>query len=309
MSKSSVYWGTFLITIGGLFLLRSLSLLDADLSIFIQLWPVFLILWGLSIIKFPDIVKNILAALSAILLALFIFTIFTQGWSFTKNNIFKWKKHMDKDNIERVENYSKEKILYFDSTVTSAELNVHFGAGVLELGSTDENSIRINGSYFELDEDIMIGNTNRVVLSVSSPGDDVIMDRIKGEYSLEAWLSKGIEWYIDVSIGAADIDLDLSALNTPKVNIDCGACDMDLKLGTTALKQEISIDCGASDIKIKIPDEFGCRILADTFLSDEDFEGFEKKGDYWETVNIHKAEKIIDINLDGGVSSFKVVKY
>jgi len=309
MNKSSVFWGTFLIMLGGLFLLRSINTLDSDFSIFIRLWPVFLIFWGLSIIHFPQIAKNILAGLSAVFLALFIFAIFSHGWSFTKTNIFRWQNNNKIDKDEQVYEFSKQKVINFDTTVTAADLKINFGAGNLQIGNKDDNSILINGSDFNLEHENILGNSNRVALSVSSPGDDAILDRIQGEFGLEILLNRNIEWYIQSNVGAADVDFDFSELNTPKISVDCGASDIELKLGAIAKTQEIFIDCGASDIKIKIPELSGCRIIAETFLSDEDFDGFEKKGNVWQTKNIYHAGNIIDINLDGGVSSFKVIRY
>ena len=62
MSKKQVYWGVFLITIGGFLLIHSFGMLNCDFSMFIRLWPMFFIFWGISLLKLPDLFKKILSA-------------------------------------------------------------------------------------------------------------------------------------------------------------------------------------------------------------------------------------------------------
>ena len=72
MKKGTIFWGIFLISFGILLLIMQFDLTYFSLTFGIDLWPLILIFWGVSLLKIPDIYKKILAGATGLLIALFI---------------------------------------------------------------------------------------------------------------------------------------------------------------------------------------------------------------------------------------------
>ncbi len=305
MSKSAIYWGTFLITIGTLLLFNKFNTIAPEFSVFISLWPLFLIFWGLSIIHFPEQIRKILTFLSALFLALFIFAVLANGLHYTKGHFLRWKKHHSSRTVER----AKDEKLNFEKNIVAADLNINFGVGSLSIADADDSVLAVNGEYFELERNSIPGNANRTELILSSASDGHFLDKFDNDYEINVYLPKYLDWYIDANIGAAEADLDFSNLKTHLLKIDCGACDLSLKLGMLCKMQEIDIKAGASDISIALPKNAGCRIVSNIFLSDIDIDGFTQINNSWQTANYSAAVNKIEINLDGGVSDFNISRY
>ena len=306
MNKSAIYWGTFLISIGFLLLIKSLGAMTTDFQIFIRLWPLFLIFWGLSIIKFPEFLRKILIVLSAVFLALFLFAIFTNGWSFSKHHIFRWHDDM---NYEKTIDKEQKAVLIYDSTIKKASLNLDFGAGKFILVDTTSKAIEANGENFTLSDIRDSGKSSHVNINIDGSDDGKYKKEIRGAFNLNLKLNRQIEWYIDADFGAAEADIDLSPFFVPSLNINSGASSLKLTLGNASALQSVSIDCGASDIFIRIPKESGCRLYSNTFLSGRDYEGFTESDGGYVTGNYKEAANKIDIRLNGAISNFNIVKY
>ncbi len=307
MTKKQVYWGVFLITMGGLLLINSFGWLNCDFGLFLRLWPMFFIFWGLSLLKLPDIFRKILSALSAIFLALLIIAIITGGWSYSKHHIFHWHQN-ENCNIETTHKLLNDFKEPFDSAIKSGNITLDFGAGNLTIGDTTSYLFSGSGTMVQLNMNISSDSAKQADVSLSSPNENKAIHSLKFNNTLHLSLNNQLPWNLEANIGAAEARMNLTKYNIPKVSIDCGACDLELQLGDIANDQEITIECGASDIKIIIPETSGCRVTSNSGLSSESFEGFTEKREYHETDNYSAATKKININLSGGVSSFKIQK-
>lgn len=306
MRKSTIFWGCFLIVLGGLLLINKYYTIESGFTDFISLWPLFLIFWGLSIIKFPEIIRNFLTFLSAVFLALFIFAVITNGLRITKEHIFHWEFHHSKK--EKYLEKTKTVNRYFKSNIKSASLKINFGAGELNVRNTDNNSFKVDADYFDFDEGSTPGNQDRIDLEISS-ADENIINHLGHDREMNMFLPSTPVWYIELNAGAADMNIDLSKLKVPHLKINCGASDLSLTLGNTASIQHIDINCGASDVQIRIPKNSGCQIITNTFLSDKNFQDFTENDGTWVTTNYSTAHNKIDLNIDGGVSDLNVERY
>ncbi len=304
MSKSSIYWGAFLLTIGTLLLINKFTEIESEFVVFISLWPMFLIFWGLSLIHFPEHIRKLLTALSAIFLALFLFAIFTNGIRSIKTHIFYIN-----DKVSRhTTNVSKKMQEYFAPAITSANLKINFGAGDLKISDSKDSSLISEGAFFDFKKKEMPGNPNRLAMEISA-SDKNIIGKIDNGEQLDVLLPQHIDWFMEVNIGAADADFNFSKLKIKLLKINCGASDIDVKLGDKIKLQEVSINSGASDITIYIPGESGCKVVSNTFLTDVDVQGFTQTNDTWKSGNYDNTDKKIEINLDGAVSAFKIIRY
>jgi len=117
-------------------------------------------------------------------------------------------------------------------------------------------------------------------------------------------------WDIDLEVGAAKLDFDLSKFKVKKLDLDGGAASFEIKLGDRYEKSYVNIDAGASEIIIKVPAVSGCDLNLSTVLSGRTISGFEKVDHgHYRTDNFDSAQNKIYITVDAAVSSYTITRY
>ncbi|MBN1637784.1 MAG: hypothetical protein JW866_02370, partial [Ignavibacteriales bacterium] len=117
-------------------------------------------------------------------------------------------------------------------------------------------------------------------------------------------------WNLQLNIGVSKSYLDLREFCIGEVELNTGITNIFLKLGDKSDYSEINVEMGVSMLEIQIPKSSGCRINYDLHVVDSNIDGFEKKdSEVYLTENFEAATKKIDINVEGGVTSFKVIRY
>ena len=155
---------------------------------------------------------------------------------------------------------------------------------------------------------------------------DVTMD--PGSFACQ-W---GVDWrvslsrvpdvYIDIDTGASSIELDLTDLRVPVLNVNAGAASVLIKMPADAGPAEAVISAGASSIDVRIPDGVPARILNDSALSSLDvssrfqsLRGAFSEGqtvmrrdpdEIFQSPGYREAENRVSIELNVGVSSVSV---
>ncbi|TAL70828.1 MAG: hypothetical protein EPN82_00560 [Bacteroidetes bacterium] len=310
IKTSSIFWGVFLISLGLFFLMNEFNLWNYDLSVIQYFWPLLLVIWGISILKIPGIVKKILASLAAILLALFIMSLVTHHWSCNVNHSIV--SIFDDDGSEIPDDsvkYGKVLNYPYDSLCKAVTLNFDAGAGSFKIKDTCSDIMEVF-SYSKLG-DFQLNNTGtreNMILNL-----DMSIDKFwkKNKMKRKAVISLNpiVIWDLNLDIGASNFECDLTNYKMKTLNVDGGASNIEIKLGDIYDTTDVNIDVGASNIEISIPSTSACRIITSTGLSKKDFSGFNKNEDNYTTENFNKSKKIIYLNLSGGVSSFEVNRY
>jgi len=117
-------------------------------------------------------------------------------------------------------------------------------------------------------------------------------------------------WDLDLNVGAAEVDFDLSGFKTRNLKIQGGASDIDLKIGAFLPLSDVKIEAGAASIIIRVPESAGCEIISNTFMASKDFKGFTKIGKQkYQTSNFATSTNKIMIDLQAGVARVDVVRY
>ena len=155
---------------------------------------------------------------------------------------------------------------------------------------------------------------------------DVTMD--PGSFACQ-W---GVDWrvslsrvpdvYIDIDTGASSIELDLTDLRVPVLNVNAGAASVFIRMPADAGPAEAVISAGASSIDVRIPDGVPARILNDSALSSLDVSSrFQSlrgtfpegqtvmrrdPGEIFQSPGYREAENRVSIELNVGVSSVSV---
>jgi hypothetical protein len=308
MKTKHLFWGILFISIGLLWLLEHFMRINVEWDNLWKLWPVVIILWGVSLVISNQVVKGIVVAVTAFILAFAIFASFQYGIIHVGHGI-NWTIN-DDNNVYKygITDYSEE---YYKS-YSKATLNFNAGAGSFITNDTT------NDLFFAHAE----GKKDNYSLSKSVTDTNVELnfDMNKGHISffhnnrlrnrVEFKLNTLPVWDLNFDLGAASVDLDLSPYKTENISVDMGAASLKLKIGDHVDKTNLSIDAGASSIDIDVPEDAGCEIKTDVSLSSKRFEGFKTiESDLFRTDNFEKAKKKIYINIESGVSSIVVMRY
>ena len=117
-------------------------------------------------------------------------------------------------------------------------------------------------------------------------------------------------WDLELNVGAAEVNFDLSRFKTRKVNLQGGASDIEVTLGDLYPESNVNIEAGAASITVRIPNEAGCDITNNTFLASKNFEGFTKTSNHhYQTEGYANAKSKIHINMEAGMASINVERY
>ena len=307
MKPKHVFWGLLLVTLGTLILISNFSLVNLELARLWKLWPVVLILWGMSFIINKDFVKVLFAGVIAIVLSL---SIYGAGQSFLnifdKDIDFEFANgdyHSSADTTNYIEHYQQN--------IKTVDFKIDAGAGSFKILEPSKDLISVQA----------IGLKNNYIfnkiVSENSTSIDLKMKKTKiklhkGSYKNKVEIGLNTEpiWNMNFDLGAAAIDFDLSPYKISTLKLDIGAASLGLRLGNKYPETMVGIDAGASSIKILVPDSSGCEIRSDASLSSKLFERFKRiHSDLYRTENFETAKNKIFIRLDADVSSINVERY
>ncbi|MBS4055981.1 MAG: hypothetical protein KGZ82_01530 [Bacteroidales bacterium] len=305
MKHGNIFWGVVLIVIGFLFLFDKLGMLDFQWSLFWRLWPVLLILWGISIIPMRGIFKIMLALVVGALSIGFYYQQAGKGDNNRSASRFWLYDNSRNDGDEN--RYSDQAFsAEMPDSISVASLKMDAAAGDFRLEGPCENLFEFSKSGQSVNYTYRVEEfAGKASVFITQESDFHLGRKNRNEVNLQ--LNPSPLWDIDVEIGAADFSFDLSGFKVRKLDIDGGATSIDLVFGNLCDSTNVSISAAASSIDLVIPENSGCRIEGSSVLSSRDLEGFDKieKGRY-ETKGFAEATPKIYINIDAAVSSFSV---
>lgn len=310
MSYRKLFWGILLVIIGILFILKNMGLIWFDWWTIVRLWPLILILWGISLIPLKDSIKLILS-LVAIALTFLIVAKFDHRekpfmrWHSPNSD---WSFSYDNDSDSTYSDEFQELYQSYDSALTNATLSFEAAAGDFRLSDsllTDKLLLfRKKGNIgdYSMTSSDEEGKRN-IQLKIE---DSEIKFKNEGNM-VSLYLNPDPVWDFNFDIGAANINFDLSRFKIGNIDVDGGASSIDLKLGANTPETRVKIDAGAASINIDVPENAGVEIRTETVLTSRDFKGFRRisKGLH-RTDNFETAASKIYIDVDAGVSSLNI---
>lgn len=306
MKTKNIIWGLVLVLIGGLFILKNLDIIYFSWHGIWRLWPVVLVLIGIAILPIKSGIKIALTVVTLIV-ATAILISFPDYHS--RNKKWSWKK--DSEYSKPVEPSAADQRIFeaFDENVLSAKLTFDAAAG----------SFRLDEETGELFEFIREGNIGRYNYAIEDQGNAREI-RIKLEEGrirnfdlknkVAIKLNPNPVWDLNVDVGAASIDMDLTPFKVGHLDIEGGASSINIRLGSLHDDCKLKINSGASSITIRIPEEFACEVDVKTVLSSKDLQGFDRVGDgTYVTPGFAESSKNIQIRIEAAVSSLQVERY
>ncbi|MGE5499019.1 MAG: LiaF transmembrane domain-containing protein [Syntrophothermus sp.] len=300
MKTKAIFWGVFLITLGGLITLNNVIDMSWHWDAVWNFWPVILIMFGLHFIYRDSSFRWVFSAVNAIVMSLLIFA----GYK-SMTMIY------DDENFENGYNVESMNTPYKDS-IKKARFTMEAAAGNFTLRDTtsaDLVSAKAQGAFsnFDLqnDED---GENADVSLTMEDQHVNFGWRFPKNRMDLK--LNNRPAWEFDLNVGAAKVDLDLAPYNTSNLFVKSGASYVKIRLGDKAEKTDVRFESGVSSLDIFIPKTSGCEINSQLKLTNRNFYGFNKAGNgVYRTENFNDAQKKIYIDFDGAMSSVKVNRY
>jgi hypothetical protein len=296
MRIDRLFVGLLLVAIGLVLALQRLGFLPyfSLWHMFCQLWPLLLILMGLSLLFNRSRVIMVVIVFLLVLLGLGV------GLSWYGVTDWFWDStHQGREGVV-IPGGTKKFDIPWNETLQYLTVEVELAAGQLNIGSgTDkvaagELSYRVNQP--EIQYDLQEGE-GRLSLK-------------RGDFpSSTAWqlkLTDRVPLSLKIAAGAGSARLDLADLKAEQVRIDMGASDLWLRLGNKVPLADVEIEAGASRLVLVVSADAGVRIGLASPLSQVTLPGYTRQGNVYLSPGFGEAVPTIDIRIDAGVSSLEV---
>ena len=113
-------------------------------------------------------------------------------------------------------------------------------------------------------------------------------------------ISPDVAVELEINAGAADLDLDLQALNVRRLIVGSGASDIRILLPVDAGQTHVVIESGATDVEIVVPHGVAARIVNEAFLSSTQIDStrFFETDDGHQSPDYYNAENRVSIEID-----------
>ena len=301
----NIFWGVILLVLGVVLALKNFGLIHFSWRALLQLWPVLLILWGISVLPARASLKVLLALGVA---ALSIALVYYKSPEYENRPFWQWNN--DKEWNE--ENWTPEEQVLtepWDSAVRNARFKLDAGAGKFTLADTTRSMIYFHksgnlGPYTLESYDDEEGRK----LHINMEGDNIDLGQVKNEVRIK--LNSEPVWDMEINAGAAEMDIDLTPFKVKNFKLGSGAASVQLKLGASLDTTHVNIEMGAASVKILVPKEAGCQVKSESLLSSRKMDGFDKiKSGLYQTPGYDKANRKIIIDIKAAASDFKVERY
>lgn len=294
--NGNLLWGGLFMLAGLLFLLGNLGLVSIAWGELWKLWPILIIIAGLSILKLRGWVAVTVYGLAILLVIGLVWVTLTGNLSSQQTAVVSsdFSVNQTRDDIER-------SVVKID--LGGSDLNVgSHGGDQLVRGAIDS---RLSDLKYQSSVDDTTQTVNLSQERNWSLFDGGSLNKIDIE------LSERLRTRLHVDAGASSIDADLSAVMLESVAIDSGASTIKLKLGDKLDMTDVDIDTGVSVVSIYVPKDSGVKLLLEAGLTSQQLpEGLERVDDNkYQSIGFAEADKKINLTVDIGVSTFKLITY
>ncbi len=241
MKKGDIFWGILLLTLGTLLLFRNFDIFNFSLRSLLRLWPLIFVFWGIAVLPVKQGIKLILVGLTIIagILILAFSPQHDYRWfDWGKNIDYEFKEDISKETPGE-QNFSEN----YDSTITCVRLDLDAAAGKFYMRDVSQKLFEFNNE----------GNADPYKITTSYE-DSLAVIHIRHKNKIHthdldnsAWLSlnQSPVWDINIAVGAAELEADLTSFRVERIDIDGGASKVEMKIGSKYKRTEVNIDAGA----------------------------------------------------------------
>ena len=300
MAVGRIRTGVILILLGVILLLNTTGVLDVGVweSILI-LWPLLLIAIGIEKIFAATQTLKPLAYLSPLII---VATVAYAVIASPGGSVFSEDEEFD--------SRSSEWSVPADPAITALDLHMDFGGGRLKVRGGSVSDRLLEGQFYhrgQKPETVADARGNTMEVSLSHRGPSVSI----GQRNSERWivkLNESIPINLSLDAGGAQVRLDLADVVLNKLDLETGAADIDVILGTKSSQVVCDVNCGAASIDMVIPAGSGLRVDRESALSSFSTGDLElvEQGNFLETPEFDTRSVRILLNIEAGVSSLRV---
>ncbi len=289
-------WGVLFIAVGILLLLGNIGVLTVELSSLWRLWPVLIIVAGLSVLSLRGWVGGLVYGVAALGIGVLVWATMVGPLSQQASTSVRDEVSIAKSNDE----------------VESLSVSIKAGAVSLDVGSHgDDAAVKgvLESDFAKINHSSSISDgSQKVMLNLEGSAQWWLGDS-RNKFAVN--LNNTLPIDLDIDTGAASVKADLSDVVLRTLNIDSGASSVDLKLGSRSDESRVVVDVGVSSVKIQVPATSGVRLELDAGLSSKNIpEGYEKiDDDTYLSKNYSSSSKKITLVVDIGLSSLKIREY
>ncbi len=290
----SLFWGLLLVLIGGLVLVENLGWLSVHWGSTLSLWPILIIVAGLSILAVRGVIWRVVI-LALILLGLLFVGSVAVGYINFSSQIRSTSTVAGVDNQE----------------VKSIALHVKAGAGEISVSSNDQVEIikaNLDSNIAELVQDVSHnGSVENINLTMSTLRQGWF-GGVRNNLDVMIGRKLPISFFMD--FGAAKANVDLVGVEATTVSLKSGASSTTLTVGDKANNVDINIESGASSTVVRIPKDSGVKLILDGGLIGKELADLKEiSSDVYQSSNYSDSKNIVNINVKLGAASFKIERY
>ena len=306
MNTKNIFSGIFFITLGTLWILKSLEFIAFSWLDVIRLWPVIFIFIGISIIPIKDWIKLVLQILMLALTISLLFLSDSEN-SIHFNRKYRIEKALDTTIVNEV--MVEETTNYNEETITSATLNLDISASKVTFIKGKKlfemaDSTQSGKGEVEVEKRII---NNKAELDVRLYP---VEDRTNIFPRFKVLLGEKPIWNINLDLSATTGEIDLSQFKIEKLIVSANASSVNLKMGALQPKVNVIVESGASSIKIRVPKNMKCIVKKDNVLSSFNVKGLNKLDDgTFVSTDPVKSKGTIEITVAADVSSIDIIRY
>lgn len=302
MKFRNIFWGVVLIFLGVLFILSNLNIIYFDWVYLWRLWPVILVLWGVSILPAHNLIK---LGLTLLVLGGTVVFMVDQTVEWDDRNEFRIEKWEDYDRFPIEQTFT----IPYDDSIKFAALNLELAAGSFVIDEPSDLLIDFNKQGTKAKYSYVLKRMeDRANINIERDEVKIVTGRSNHKVNLK--LNDEPVWEFNIDAGAASVDFDLTKFKVNKLDLDGGAGSFYIRLGDLNPETLLNIDAGASSIEIEIPESSGCDLMINSVLSGKSINGFEKlERGHYRTENFNDSIPKIFIDIEAAVSSYSITRY
>lgn len=327
-NSGNIVLGGVLLTIGVIWLLKSLNMFEFYWSDVLGYWYWYLIAAGVLLVIAGLTANKVASSIAGIFITLAVVGGVTKGahWQFQGLTPFEWRNRKWKDRHDsedsRPESRRKKsgEVVRGDfgydmqPDLKTSKLNFSGGAGVFRIEGSTPRLFEANTSstFVNYVSNIRHNKADQfATVDFKMEDGDIDLDKSeKGENQVNIKLNDQVKWDVELRFGAGEGRFDLSQNTVEKLKMNTGAADVEVKLGEKAENAQVDIKAGVASVKIMVPRSVAVEIVADGALNSTEFPGFVKQsGNRYRSPDYSDTKRKIFIKYQGGLSSLEVDQY
>ncbi len=301
----SIFLGTILIGIGGIYMLRALDLWPDDLST----WPGVLVVIGVAMLL-DQILRDgsISWFLPLLLIGLGVFFILRDS-EVVNSDVLVPGILIGAGALVIAASFRRRPIEsdFIDIPLESAQrakVRIDHGGGELRIGSLAAGSpALVTGKAVRVEQRVKRSG-GRVDISLRETARSWTRS-LRRVFTVH--LSRAVELELELNTGATDSRIDLADLLVASLQIKTGASSTKIwapRQGHT----KATVDAGAASVTFVIPDGVAARIALDTGMADVNVDTgrFPRQGGVYQSLDYDAVIDRLELLIKGGVASFRV---